>query len=71
MTAQRTKFSSYKENKVKWFYDLKIPVKLQGSFVLVAAIAGLIGWIGLFKVNLTKTNGATLYAARLVPIQFR
>ncbi|HTS48005.1 MAG TPA: hypothetical protein VMH05_08675 [Bryobacteraceae bacterium] len=45
---------------MKWFYDLKIPVKLQGSFVLVAAIAGLIGWIGLSKVNQMKTNGATL-----------
>ena len=54
---------------MKWFYDLKIPVKLQSSFILVAAIAGLIGWIGLSKVNTMKTNGATLYSGRLVPIQ--
>ena len=53
---------------MKWFYDLKIPVKLQTSFILVAAIAGLIGWIGLAKMNEMKTNGATLYTARLVPI---
>ncbi len=54
---------------MKWFYDLKIASKLQSSFILVAAIAGLIGWVGLSKVNQLKTSGATLYAGRLVPIQ--
>jgi methyl-accepting chemotaxis protein len=54
---------------MKWFYDLKIATKLQGSFFLVAAIAGVIGWVGLSKVSQIKTSGATLYAARLVPIE--
>ena len=54
---------------MKWFYDLKIATKLQGSFFLVAAIAGVIGWVGLSKVSQMKTSGATLYGARLVPIE--
>src|ERR1700733_1746008 len=54
---------------MKWFYDLKIGWKLQTSFILVAAVAALIGWVGLSKVSQLKTSGATLYAARLVPIQ--
>jgi methyl-accepting chemotaxis protein len=54
---------------VNWFYDLKIGLKLQFSFILVAAIAGVIGWIGFSKVSQMKANGATLYAERLVPIQ--
>ncbi len=53
---------------MNWFYDLKIGSKLQGGFGLVAAIAGLIGWIGLSKVSQMKTNGVTLYQERLVPI---
>jgi hypothetical protein len=31
---------------MNWFYDLKIGLKLQFSFILVAAISGVIGWIG-------------------------
>ena len=54
---------------MRWFYDLKIGFKLQSSFILVAAIAATIGWIGLSKVGQLKTSGATLYAARLVPTQ--
>jgi len=54
---------------MNWFYDLKIRTKLQGSFILVAAIAALVGWVGLSKVRQMKANGVTLYAQRLVPIQ--
>ena len=54
---------------MKWFYDLKIAAKLALSFALVAAIAGLIGWIGLSKLNTVKTNAAALYKERLQPIQ--
>ena len=54
---------------MKWFYDLKIGTKLQSGFILVAAIAGLIGWVGLSKVGQLKASGETLYSGRLVPIQ--
>jgi len=54
---------------MKWFYDLKIGSKLLASFTLVAAIAGVIGWIGLSKVGQMKATGATLYSDRLIPIQ--
>jgi methyl-accepting chemotaxis protein len=54
---------------MKWFFDLKIGTKLQSGFILVAVIAGIIGWLGLSKVSQLKTSGETLYAGRLVPIQ--
>jgi methyl-accepting chemotaxis protein len=54
---------------MNWFYDLNIRTKLLGSFTAVAAIAALIGWLGLSKVSQLKTGGVTLYANRLVPIQ--
>ncbi|HTW65968.1 MAG TPA: MCP four helix bundle domain-containing protein [Bryobacteraceae bacterium] len=54
---------------MNWFYDLKISAKLQSGFILVAAIAAVIGWVGLSKVNQLKASGATLYNGRLVPIQ--
>ncbi len=54
---------------MKWFFDLKIGTKLQTSFILIAAVAALIGWVGLSKVTQLKDSGAILYAGRLVPIQ--
>jgi methyl-accepting chemotaxis protein len=54
---------------MKWLYDLKIAIKLQSSFFLVAAIAGVIGWVGLSKVSQMKTGGATLYGARPIPME--
>lgn len=54
---------------MKWFDDLKIRLELQCSFVLVAVIAGMIGWIGFSKVSETQTSGARLYAERIMPVQ--
>lgn len=54
---------------MKWFNDLKIGTKLQASFVLGAAIAGLIGWVGLSGVSKINASAASLYADRLVPIR--
>jgi methyl-accepting chemotaxis protein len=54
---------------VKWFYDLKISMKLQSGFVLVAAVAALVGWVGLSKVGQMKTGSVTMYTGRMVPVQ--
>ncbi|MDF2567303.1 MAG: methyl-accepting chemotaxis protein [Oscillospiraceae bacterium] len=39
---------------MKWFYNMKISVKLLTSFIIVALIAGVVGVIGV--VNVTKIN---------------
>ena len=54
---------------MKWFNDLKIGTKLLCTFVLVAAIAGLIGWVGLSGVNELNKRSAEMYADALVPIR--
>jgi methyl-accepting chemotaxis protein len=54
---------------VKWFHDLKIGTKLLSSFAVVAAIAGLIGWVGLSGTSEMKARSASTYADRLVPIR--
>jgi methyl-accepting chemotaxis protein len=54
---------------MKWFYDLKIAIKLPAIFCLLAAISGAIGWIALSKVGQMKANSASLYRERTVGIQ--
>ncbi|MBI3682756.1 MAG: MCP four helix bundle domain-containing protein, partial [Acidobacteria bacterium] len=54
---------------MKWFSDLKIGTKLLASFVLVAATAGLIGWVGLSGMSQMQARSASMYADRLVPIR--
>ena len=54
---------------MKRFNDLKIGTKLLASFAVVAAIAGLIGWVGLSALSDMKARSATTYADRLVPIR--
>ena len=51
---------------MKWFYDLKIAIKLPAIFCLLAAISGAIGWIALSKVGQMKANSASLYRERTV-----
>ena len=36
---------------MQWYYDLKISKKLITGFVLVAAIAALVGWFGLNEIH--------------------
>ena len=36
---------------MKWFYDLKVRVKLLASFVLVACLAGLVGYVGITSLK--------------------
>ncbi len=54
---------------MKRFNDLKIGTKLLASFIFLAAIAGLIGWVGLSGVNEMQARSARMYADTLVPIR--
>ena len=44
---------------MKWFYNLKISVKLLSGFLLVALIAGVVGAFGIFQINPYLHSGYT------------
>lgn len=46
---------------MEWFSNLKIRRKLVYSFVLVAVIAGVVGGIGIYKLNTVSSAYASLY----------
>ncbi|MBF0345614.1 MAG: MCP four helix bundle domain-containing protein [Nitrospirae bacterium] len=53
---------------MKWFYDLKISVKLIVSFVLVALIAGAIGYIGMTDIHKLSVSNKDTYDNMLMPM---
>ncbi|HEX9061087.1 MAG TPA: MCP four helix bundle domain-containing protein, partial [Clostridia bacterium] len=46
---------------MKWYYNLKISVKLLSGFVLVALIAGIVGYIGITGILSTNKNYSDLF----------
>lgn len=50
------------------FYNLKIGTKLMSSFILLALIAGVIGWIGISSIRKANENDTLLYEKATVPI---
>ena len=46
---------------MKWFYDLKIKSKLMLGFIIVAFIAGGIGYIGMTNIKTTDAKYSDLY----------
>lgn len=46
---------------MKWFYNLKLRNKLIVGFIIVALIAGGIGYIGLSNIKTTTANYSSLY----------
>ncbi|MGC4048721.1 MAG: MCP four helix bundle domain-containing protein [Paludibaculum sp.] len=54
---------------MKWLNDKHVRTKLMISFVMVAAIAAIIGWVGYSSVKDLEARSATIYADRLVPIR--
>lgn len=46
---------------MKWFYNLKIGVKLISSFVLIAILAGVVGVVGIISLKNTTENFSTLF----------
>ena len=53
---------------MKWFYNLKISAKLLSGFILVAAIAAIVGWFGISNIKEINNEGITLYEKATVPI---
>ncbi len=53
---------------MKWFYDLKIGGKLIISFILVALIAGLVGYEGISSLKTADESDKTLYETNTVPL---
>ncbi|MBF0551470.1 MAG: MCP four helix bundle domain-containing protein, partial [Deltaproteobacteria bacterium] len=46
---------------MNWFYNLKIRTKLLSSFILVALIAGLIGYVGIINIHKIEEELKTMY----------
>ncbi len=53
---------------MKFFYDLKISVKLLTGFILVALIAGVIGTIGITNIKNINNKDTELYELNTVPL---
>jgi methyl-accepting chemotaxis protein len=53
---------------MSWYYNLKISVKLLSAFILVAAIAVIIGIVGIVELKTLDDNGAKLYEKITIPI---
>ena len=53
---------------MKWYYNLKISVKLLSAFIVVAIIAGVIGWIGVVKLHQIDEADTKLYEKVTIPL---
>lgn len=53
---------------MQWFNNLKIGTKLVTGFILVALIAGLIGYIGIMKIHQIDDADTKLYAQMTIPL---
>lgn len=55
---------------MKWFYNLKISVKLVTSFIIVSLIAGVVGFVGIVNIKTVDENDTILYKNMTVPIAY-
>ncbi|MHB9012684.1 MAG: MCP four helix bundle domain-containing protein, partial [Ignavibacteriaceae bacterium] len=55
---------------MKWFYNLKIGTKLLMSFLLVALIAGVIGYEGITSLKAADDSGRILFERNTVPLSY-
>jgi methyl-accepting chemotaxis protein len=53
---------------MKWFYDLNVSVKLFMSFLIVALIAGVIGYEGISSLKSANSSDEILYQKNTVPL---
>lgn len=53
---------------MKWFYNLKVSSKLLGGFILVALIAGFVGYMGITNINTIDKSDTELYENMTIPI---
>lgn len=55
---------------MKWFYNLKIAVKLILAFIIVALIAGVVGIIGLMNLNSMSEADRLLYEENTLGLNY-
>jgi methyl-accepting chemotaxis protein len=55
---------------VTWFYNLKIKSKLLISFLLLAVVAGGIGYVGITQISQVATADVRLYERMMAPLTF-
>ncbi len=53
---------------MKWFHDLKVGRKLVGSFLLVALLVVVVGYLGLSTMGQMNQDMNKLYAKQLIPV---
>lgn len=53
---------------MQWFNDLPIVKKITSSFMVVALIAGIIGFIGVKEINVIEAADTKLYEKMTVPL---
>lgn len=54
---------------MKWFYNLKIGMKLALGFAAVAIIAGAIGIYGIYNLNTINNNSTIMYENITIPME--
>jgi methyl-accepting chemotaxis protein len=54
---------------MKWFYNLKINLKLVISFILIALIAGVIGIIGILNIKAIEKADTELFELNTTPLK--
>jgi len=55
---------------MKWFYNLKISTKLIISFLLVAIIAGVVGFVGLMNISRINEADTLMYENNTMGINY-
>ncbi|HTY37421.1 MAG TPA: methyl-accepting chemotaxis protein [Bacteroidota bacterium] len=53
---------------MQWFYDLRLSVKLISGFVLVALIAGIVGFIGITRLSAADDSDTFMYEKLTAPM---
>lgn len=54
---------------MKWFYNLKIAVKLLMGFIFVAVIAGVVGVVGIMSIQSINLLDTQLFELNTVPLE--
>jgi len=53
---------------MKWFYNMRISMKLISCFIVVAIISGVVGVIGISNITRINNNDTILYENMTVPL---
>jgi len=53
---------------MKWFYDMKIASKLVCTSVVLAMVAGVVGYVGISQLSVLSKADMSLYTGNLIPI---